>query len=106
MQENISFVPRGSQYLRYFPNVPCQRLDWLAEEIQGKSSSPEAFGRTEGSEKLPVELQDMTYKQVDFFPFQIEEVKELRPGLMETKKGFVLEQGKAIQAVEFSFCEH
>ena len=64
--------------------------------------------RSKGNQQvlgLPVELQDHILEDVDF-PFSLQEAKTLRLELMEERKAFVLDSGKAFEGVTFSLCEH
>ncbi|KAF8646019.1 hypothetical protein AX16_007444 [Volvariella volvacea WC 439] len=77
-------------------NVPCQRMDWWIEEV--RQDAP--------MNGLPVEVQDMVFGGVDEFPIGLEEAKETRLELMEERKKFVLDHGRAFEAIEISLCEH
>jgi len=77
-------------------NVPCQRKDWWAGHIKHI---------TKAVSKLPLELQDNIYKEVDF-PFTFEEAKELRLELMDERRVYVAGIDEAFKQNEFSLCEH
>ncbi|TFK66407.1 hypothetical protein BDN72DRAFT_961786 [Pluteus cervinus] len=77
-------------------NVPCQRRDWWKEALRESALS-----------KLPVELQDRVVNQVEEFPIDLSEAKELREELMEERKHFVVEhQHTLARNYTISLCEH
>ncbi|KAF8630929.1 hypothetical protein AX17_005286 [Amanita inopinata Kibby_2008] len=76
-------------------NVPCQRQDWWREKIGGRTQL----------EALPLELRDTVYKEVDF-PISLNEARKLREELMDERRVFVIDHGKAFEAETFSLCEH
>ncbi|KIL58130.1 hypothetical protein M378DRAFT_341318, partial [Amanita muscaria Koide BX008] len=75
-------------------NVPSQRLDWWCESFEAKQT---------GLGRLPLELQDFVFEQVDF-PISMKMAKELRLELMEKRKKFTLGFERAQEAI--SLCEH
>ncbi|KIL66917.1 hypothetical protein M378DRAFT_123663 [Amanita muscaria Koide BX008] len=76
-------------------NIPSQRLDWWRESLEANQT---ALGR------LPLELKDHVFEQVEDFPVSMERAKELRLELMEARKNFNLEfEGTMLT---FSLCEH
>lgn len=77
-------------------NVPPQRLDWWSEEVL-------STGRLD---KLPKELQDKTFDEVDEFPISMYEAKEIRLRLMEEREKYVMDQDEAFRSYELSLCEH
>ncbi|KAF8062261.1 hypothetical protein FPV67DRAFT_1672738 [Lyophyllum atratum] len=79
-------------------NVPCQQRDWWSDAIKkGDSTIP----------KLPVELQEEIFKNVEDFPIELQEAKELRLKLMQERKVyFVAHDGQFNSSSEFSLCEH
>ena len=78
-------------------HVPCQQQEWWWDLTQTKKNQQLAG--------LPVELQDHILDDVDF-PFSLQEAKALRLELMEERKAFVTEHGKAFEGTTFSLCEH
>ncbi|RXW15496.1 hypothetical protein EST38_g10359 [Candolleomyces aberdarensis] len=86
-------------------SVPCQQLEWwkeanIAQSVQMPPSSRSLL------ERLPVEVQDQVFEQVQDFPISLEEAKELRLELMEERKTFVLGNTKMLEDRTFSLCEH
>ena len=77
-------------------HVPCQQQEWWWKLTQTKSQQITG---------LPVELQDHILDDVDF-PLSLEDAKELRLELMEERKAFVIDHGKAFEGATFSLCEH
>ncbi|KAG6909612.1 hypothetical protein DXG01_016394 [Tephrocybe rancida] len=78
-------------------NVPCQQLEWWADAIQNKKSSPTGF---------PAEIKRHILKEVEDFPITLEEAKGMRLKLMDERSVFVLGQDTAFHAQEISLCEH
>ncbi|KAG2009579.1 hypothetical protein CC2G_012494 [Coprinopsis cinerea AmutBmut pab1-1] len=99
-------------------HVPVQRMDWWRGELEGGHASssnassssnvgPGQGGNTAVLKKLPVELQDHVYEEVDGFPIGLAEAKKLREELMEERKAFTVDHGKLFgSGVTFSLCEH
>ena len=77
-------------------HVPCQQQAWWWNLTQTKNQQLAG---------LPVELQDHILEDVDF-PFSLQEAKAHRLELMEERKVFVLDHGKAFEGAIFSLCEH
>jgi hypothetical protein len=77
-------------------NIPCQRKDWWAEAIQQGGALP----------RLPAELQDQIFAQVEDFPIDLDEAKALRLELMEGRKSFLELQNDVFHDNQFSLCEH
>ncbi|KAF8330212.1 hypothetical protein F5887DRAFT_97981 [Amanita rubescens] len=75
-------------------NVPCQRADWWSESI----------GKT-GLDKLPFELKDEIFKQVDF-PMTMDKAEEFRLKLMGERSKFTVDYNKFFEECSFSLCEH
>jgi len=86
-------------------NVPCQRLDWWRKATCAtKSGSSES---AKGLNKLPVELLDQVYEEVEGFPISLKEAKELRDELMEERTTFARTYKNQVKYVNrFSLCEH
>lgn len=78
-------------------NVPCQRKDWWREEI-GCQGGIDA--------RLPRELGDLVFEEVEDFPIGMEEAKKMRLKLMKKRKAFVLKEVKFFEEETFSLCEH
>ncbi|KAF8626051.1 hypothetical protein AX15_005105 [Amanita polypyramis BW_CC] len=78
-------------------NVPCQRHDWWCESIKEKNT---ALGR------LPLELQDKVFSDVEEFPMKMETAKELRLDLMEERKKLIISHDNFVKEVSFSLCQH
>ncbi|KAG2009581.1 hypothetical protein CC2G_012496 [Coprinopsis cinerea AmutBmut pab1-1] len=86
-------------------HVPAQRIDWWREELEKDQGTSTNNGK--GLQKLPVELRDYVYEEVDGFPISLAEAKALREELMEERKKFVIDNGELFEnAVTFSLCEH
>ncbi|EAU86432.1 hypothetical protein CC1G_05426 [Coprinopsis cinerea okayama7 len=86
-------------------HVPAQRIDWWRAELEKDQAPSPKSGK--GLQKLPVELRDYVYKEVDGFPMGLAEAKALREELMEERKKFVIDNGELFEnAVAFSLCEH
>ncbi|KAF6763669.1 hypothetical protein DFP72DRAFT_873115 [Ephemerocybe angulata] len=87
-------------------DVPAQRLDWWREELSdalslGDSTEPKnAFG------KLPLELRDTVFEEVDGFPISWDKAKEYREQLMEERKAFLLGHQEDFAGMSISLCEH
>ncbi|GLB35536.1 putative protein of unknown function (DUF4246) [Lyophyllum shimeji] len=79
-------------------NVPCQRRDWWSALIRR--------GQSAVAKRLPVELQDKIFEEVEDFPIGMEEAKEIRVQLMNERKRFVYMHDEAFRQHEFSLCEH
>ncbi|KAG2003632.1 hypothetical protein CC2G_004221 [Coprinopsis cinerea AmutBmut pab1-1] len=85
-------------------HVPAQRIDWWREDLE---ISDEKDGNQAGLARLPVEIRDYVYDQVDEFPISLVEAKKLREELMEERKRFVLNHENALDnVISFSLCEH
>ena len=77
--------------------MPCQRKDWWREEI-GSQGGIDA--------RLPRELGDLVFEEVEDFPIGMEEAKKMRLKLMKKRKAFVLKEVKFFEKETFSLCEH
>jgi hypothetical protein len=77
-------------------NVPCQRSDWWAREINDTNALP----------KLPSELRDLIVENVDDFPISMKEAKVLREELMNERRAFVTAANEGFEMDTFSLCEH
>lgn len=77
--------------------MPCQRKDWWREEI-GCQGGIDA--------RLPRELGDLVFEEVEDFPIGMEEAKKMRLKLMKKRKAFVLKEVKFFEEETFSLCEH
>ncbi|KAI6900471.1 hypothetical protein KC318_g8352 [Hortaea werneckii] len=78
-------------------NVPPQRKDWWQESALAAESR---FG------ELPPELIENVVRNVEDFPIDLEEAKQLRLELMEERKVFVAAADAKLREDTFSFCEH
>ncbi|KAI7486766.1 hypothetical protein KC357_g2680 [Hortaea werneckii] len=78
-------------------NVPPQRKDWWQESALASESR---FG------DLPPELVENVVRNVEDFPIDLEEAKQLRLELMEERKVFVAAADAKLREDTFSFCEH
>ncbi|KAG6844884.1 hypothetical protein H0H87_002719 [Tephrocybe sp. NHM501043] len=74
-------------------NVPCQQRDWWGDVVRPVL-------------KLPLELQDHVFNDVEEFPISLEEAKQLRLKLMEERAVFVQNHDAAFHQHRFSLCEH
>lgn len=84
-------------------DVPPQRRDWWADEVVSacsKDSSANWFGR------LPKELRDKIFEEVEGFPISKEDAEEYRKILMEERKDFVLGHQRYLASAIISLCEH
>jgi hypothetical protein len=81
-------------------NIPPQQRDWWAHEID----------RNGALKKLPQELADRVYDEVDDFPLSTERAKEVRDDLMEERKAQLeatAEDREEMQETHYyNFCEH
>jgi hypothetical protein len=79
-------------------NIPPQQRDWWAHEID----------RNGALKKLPQELADRVYDEVDDFPLSTERAKEVRDDLMEERKAQLeaTEQDRREDFHYYNFCEH
>lgn len=82
-------------------NVPPQRRDWWAEEVDRQTSASE---KTIGG--LSRELKDKIFEDVEDFPISMEEAKSLRLELMEERSYYSTTQGQTFEEKSFSLCEH
>ncbi|PPQ74093.1 hypothetical protein CVT24_012938, partial [Panaeolus cyanescens] len=80
-------------------HVPCQRKDWWKEEALKKQVSP--IGAV-GLGQLPVELQTQIFDDVEGFPLDMKEAKELRLELMQERKAYVAAQDSSFQFNEIT----
>lgn len=89
-------------------HVPAQQVDWWRESsTMGRGTDAPAQVISTGLDKLPVELKDRVYEEIEEFPITLREAKELRDELMEERKYFIREHAKAVQEYNaFSLCEH
>ncbi|KAF7968069.1 hypothetical protein HWV62_32055 [Athelia sp. TMB] len=80
-------------------NVPCQRRDWWAKELEQSGALPA---------KLPLEMkQEVVGNMEDSdFPISLKEAKKLRLELMEERKHYGRIQDKQFNSTTFSLCEH
>ncbi|KAG5639577.1 hypothetical protein H0H81_010778 [Sphagnurus paluster] len=78
-------------------NIPCQQREWWSEAVRGGDSL---------LARLPKELQDLVFEQVEEFPIGLEEAKEVRARLMDERRVFVRLNNEAFHQYEFSLCEH
>ncbi|KAG6864409.1 hypothetical protein C0991_009702 [Blastosporella zonata] len=76
-------------------NIPCQQRDWWSDVVQQGAIL-----------KVPVEVQDLIFENVEEFPIGLEEAKELRLQLMEERAVFVKHYEDAFHQHRFSLCEH
>ncbi|KAF8061697.1 hypothetical protein FPV67DRAFT_292644 [Lyophyllum atratum] len=75
-------------------NVPCQRRDWWSNLIrQGDSAIT----------TLPIEIQDLIFREAEEFPIGLEEAKDLRIRLLEERTSFEGRHDEAFNHGEF-FC--
>ncbi|KAF8157169.1 hypothetical protein B0H34DRAFT_712558 [Crassisporium funariophilum] len=89
-------------------HVPCQRKDWWMEAMLNAHQanlSADLTKRSPGILGLPVEIQDHIFDQVDVM--DLNEALSLRLELMEERKQYVVDQGRAFEHHRaFSLCEH
>lgn len=83
-------------------NVPCQQREWWWDLLTSQGGNE----KQKGLDKLPLELQQHVYDDVDDFPLSMDTAKELRLELMKERTVFVDEQTKAFEGETFSLCEH
>jgi hypothetical protein len=77
-------------------NVPPQQREWWSEEVIA----------TGCLDRLPRELQDKLFDDVDEFPIGLSEAKEMREKIMGERAKFVVLQTNGFEAASFSLCEH
>ncbi|KAG6918567.1 hypothetical protein DXG01_013368 [Tephrocybe rancida] len=77
-------------------SVPCQQRDWWSTELRKDVAIP----------KLPFEVQDRIFEDVEEFPIDLEEAKRLRLELMDERSEFVQQYDNAFHQHRFSLCEH
>ncbi|KAF8885779.1 hypothetical protein BD779DRAFT_658321 [Infundibulicybe gibba] len=75
-------------------NVPCQRRDWWREKAI--KNGPHRL------RNLPLELQDLIFKEVDEFPISMEEAKEIRLELIDERRAYDRVHSMALTANVFS----
>ncbi|KXN80705.1 hypothetical protein AN958_08286 [Leucoagaricus sp. SymC.cos] len=79
-------------------NVPCQRRDWWGEAV---------VSDTRALARLPVELRDKVVHEVEEFPIDLDQARQLRENLMEERKEYVIGyQDAAFKSATISLCEH
>ena len=76
--------------------VPPQQKEWWGDEIRG----------CERLARLPKEIVDQFVRDVDGFPIDIEEAKEIRGRLMEERMAAGEKWCRDDLAPTFAFCEH
>jgi hypothetical protein len=79
-------------------NVPPQREDWCREWREAT--------RDVLAPRLPVELQQMVHRDVDFKPMTLDEAKTYRLELMDERTVKVEQENHNFQDGGFSLCEH
>ncbi|KAL3458969.1 hypothetical protein BJX64DRAFT_291741 [Aspergillus heterothallicus] len=79
-------------------NVPPQREDWCKEWTQAT--------RDVLAPRLPVELQQMVHRDVDFKPMTLDEAKKYRLELMDERTAKLEKENEKFQDGGFSLCEH
>ncbi|KAF5334509.1 hypothetical protein D9611_013772 [Ephemerocybe angulata] len=80
-------------------DVPPQRLDWWAEEVNsatGNDPQANVFA------KLPNELRGTVYSEVEDFPIKMNRAKKYREKLMEERSYFVLAHQEMFEATVIS----
>ncbi|KAJ2916538.1 hypothetical protein MD484_g3880, partial [Candolleomyces efflorescens] len=92
------------------------RRDWWWDEMLKVTSTSESSKRSSvaeakvsgavGVHKLPPELQEIVFNDVDEFPIIMAEAKVYREQLMEERKKFVLSHQTEFAAQTISLCEH
>ncbi|KAL2810151.1 hypothetical protein BJX63DRAFT_402999 [Aspergillus granulosus] len=79
-------------------NVPPQREDWCNE---WKEATRDAL-----APRLPVELQQMVHRDMDFEPMTMDEAKKYRLELMDERTAKADQENERFQDGGFSLCEH
>ncbi|KAG6837454.1 hypothetical protein H0H93_008997 [Arthromyces matolae] len=80
-------------------NVPCQQREWWSEAIREQGKNMIA--------KLPLEVQDHVFADVEEFPISLKEAKVLREELMAERRKFVHGHAEMWSNDDgFSLCEH
>ena len=96
-------------------HVPCQRKDWWIEAtLDSKENtdvdSPRVSSQTPSHagllDRLPREIQDLIFNEVDEFPMSMEDAKTFRLHLMEERQKFTINHGQQLEEFSFSLCEH
>ena len=80
-------------------NVPCQRRDWWAEELELSRALP-------GKLSLAIKKEVVGNMEDSDFPISLEEAKKLRLELMEERKRYGGMQDDQFNSTTFSLCEH
>ncbi|KAL2849752.1 hypothetical protein BJX68DRAFT_275968 [Aspergillus pseudodeflectus] len=79
-------------------NVPPQREDWCEE---WKEATRDVL-----APRLPVELQQMVHRDVDFKPMTLDEAKKYRLELMDERTAKVEQENHEFEDGGFALCEH
>ena len=77
-------------------NIPPQQRHWWADQINKDGVL----------KKLPRELKDRVFDEVQDFPLSTEQAKLVREELMEERKAQLKEHEESWREIEYSFCEH
>ncbi|KAG6904455.1 hypothetical protein DXG01_009829 [Tephrocybe rancida] len=77
-------------------SVPCQQREWWSAELRKDVAIP----------KLPIQIQDRIFEDVEEFLIGLEEAKQLRLQLMDERSEFVQQYDDAFHQHRFSLCEH
>lgn len=79
-------------------NVPPQQKDWWAKEINEQGLL----------NKLPSEIADLVYDEVEGFPLGLEQAKEVRAELMAERGAYgeCVADGSLFAEHGYCFCEH
>ena len=96
-------------------HVPCQRKDWWIEAtLDSKENtdvnSPHISSQTPSHagplNRLPREIQDLIFNEVDEFPMSMDDAKTFRLKLMKERQNFAINHGQLLEEFSFSLCEH
>ena len=92
-------------------HVPCQRKDWWIEATMDSKentvvNSSHVPSQARPLDRLPRELQDLIFDNVDDFPMSMEDAKTVRLKLIEERQNFTVSHGQLLEMFTFSLCEH
>ncbi|KAJ3513544.1 hypothetical protein NMY22_g15008 [Coprinellus aureogranulatus] len=79
-------------------HVPAQQVDWWRGSSTVKQTDAATTGAAAtGLDRLPEELKDKVFEEVEGFPITLREAVQLREELMEERKAFIRKHAKAVK---------
>lgn len=89
-------------------HVPAQQVDWWRESSTGgMEAAGSSSTSAKGLDRLPAELKDKVFDEVEGFPITLRDAKRFRDELMEERRKFIRGHAKAVKEFNaFSLCEH